>query len=318
MWNKYFLPIVGFVVCSGVFVLKLVKCIKIGKAGYGLVETSKLKKAWWQEVCIVGMRACVLVADEDTFFQGNCRNFLTQHKVRTICLERDGKKVLDAIKNNHPNVVVMNAIMPFFDSASVMHIAKEFNFARPQFIVVSEVDDVELKRENITVGASAFVLKPFDNSLLLSKILYMISYAKSSAQKHLFEIAPIVPKEAARVELPRRECEQLISKALLSFGISPHISGYRYLRDAIMFVWEHFSCKISITKDVYVFVAQAQHSTPSRVERSIRHAISSTWPTISKILENKLMPVGFLMRPTNSQFIFYIVHELQASIQKVG
>ena len=67
--------------------------------------------------------------------------------------------------------------------------------------------------------------------------------------------------------------EQLMNNKLLWMGFRDSIQGTEMLRIAIK-LWEP---GISITKEIYPTVAKACGSTPSRVERCMRHAIESAW-----------------------------------------
>ncbi|GHV28830.1 stage 0 sporulation protein A [Clostridia bacterium] len=257
--------------------------------------------------------ACVLISDEDSFFKNNCKCFFSRNQIRVLCLGNDGRKVLSTIKNDKPDVVVLNAVMPFFDAASVIHIANENRASASQFIVLSDIEDIELKRENIEAGARDYLLKPFDNTLLFSKILHLISCAKSSDRKGV--LAKFCAKDLPKV--PYADLEPLVTNIILNFGIPPSIKGCAYLKEAVLFVFDKFSFNVSVTKDIYPAIAHSHNSTPSCVERAIRHAIATAWPKISRAMANNLIPPSFIMRPTNSQFIYYIVNELSMTDQKI-
>lgn len=108
----------------------------------------------------------------------------------------------------------------------------------------------------------------------------------------------------------------LYSKAtalLYSCGIPAHISGFQFLRDAVMIV-SSISGKYCITKDVYPEIAMRYASTPARIERSIRHAIEIAWSRgCCSNLENLTDSAGTKSegRPTNSEFIT-LIYELAA------
>jgi two-component system response regulator (stage 0 sporulation protein A) len=222
--------------------------------------------------------------------------------------------VMDAIRRDKPDVVVLNAIMPFFDASSVIHIANENRAFAPQFIVLSDIEDVVLKRENIEAGAREYLLKPFDNNLLFAKILHLISCAKSSNKKNI-----LASSYATRYlsHISRANLDLLITDIISGFGISPKVKGCAYLKEAVLFVFDTPSSNVSITKDIYPTIARLHDSTPSCVERAIRHAIAIAWPNISKSMANHLISQSFVARPTNSQFIYHIFNELSVAAQKI-
>ena len=56
-------------------------------------------------------------------------------------------------------------------------------------------------------------------------------------------------------------------------GVPAHIKGYQYLRDAIILSVNDMEMLNSITKILYPTIAKRHQTTPSRVERAIRHAL---------------------------------------------
>lgn len=62
-----------------------------------------------------------------------------------------------------------------------------------------------------------------------------------------------------------------IEDAVLSFGIPPHIKGFKYLCDAIELKINGMD---AIVKGIYTTIAENNEDTVSKVERAIRHAIT--------------------------------------------
>lgn len=60
-------------------------------------------------------------------------------------------------------------------------------------------------------------------------------------------------------------------------GVPAHIKGYQYLRDAISMVVDDMDMLSAVTKELYPAIAKRNKTTPSRVERAIRHAIEVAW-----------------------------------------
>lgn len=91
-----------------------------------------------------------------------------------------------------------------------------------------------------------------------------------------------------------------ISEFLIALGIKPHIKGFQYLE----YIFEHdIDFTKGITKVLYPEVAKAFNSTPSRVERAIRHAIETAIYDY-QICEMYAKLFGnFVDKPTNQQFI---------------
>ena len=103
-----------------------------------------------------------------------------------------------------------------------------------------------------------------------------------------------------------KKLEQVVTKFIRSIGIPLHINGYEYLRTAIMLVMVDYTKFDSVTKILYPEVAKIHHTTPSRVERSIRHAIEVAWSNMTPGTAYELFGDSgqvYSTRPTNSEFI---------------
>ena len=108
--------------------------------------------------------------------------------------------------------------------------------------------------------------------------------------------------------------EDAVSNILHEFGIPAHLKGYHYLRDAIMMVVEEPDMLNSITKILYPTIAKRNHTTPSRVERAIRHAIEVAWSSGNMEIINSLFSYTVSTgkgKPTNSEFIALIADKIR-------
>lgn len=109
-----------------------------------------------------------------------------------------------------------------------------------------------------------------------------------------------------------------ISKLMRTLGIPAHVLGYEYTREAILIALSNKGILRSITKDLYPAVAQAFNTTPSRVERAIRHAVELAWDrgdldTLQKFFG---FTVSFKKgKPTNSEFLSTLVDHLLLELQ---
>lgn len=140
-------------------------------------------------------------------------------------------------------------------------------------------------------GISYSLVKPVEPSVLLNRIINVIIGKKRSYS-----------------------IDERITTILLTCGITPHIRGYRYLRDAIKYVYinsgEH---DLKITKDIYPAVARMNQTEPSRIERGIRHAIDSAWERgklsgVRSVIGLELYDKSY--KPTNYEFIRLISDKL--------
>ena len=129
--------------------------------------------------------------------------------------------------------------------------------------------------------------------------------------------APLSDRAAAYRE---RNLESDVTNIIHEIGVPAHIKGYQYLRDAIMMSVDDSEMLNSITKQLYPSIAKRHKTTPSRVERAIRHAIEVAWgrgklETIDQIF-------GYTVstgkgKPTNSEFIVLIADQILLEYKKI-
>lgn len=93
-----------------------------------------------------------------------------------------------------------------------------------------------------------------------------------------------------------------IADLLLSLGFATHVKGFQYLKTALPMINADRSLLGYITKELYPSVARAHSTTPSRVERGIRHSIEIAWER-----QNDLFVRYFRTRPTNAEFMATVV-----------
>jgi two-component system response regulator (stage 0 sporulation protein A) len=97
-------------------------------------------------------------------------------------------------------------------------------------------------------------------------------------------------------------------------GVPAHIKGYQYLRDAIIMVINEVGLLGAVTKELYPMIARKFETTPSRVERAIRHAIELAWDRGN--VEMMTRYFGYTVnlergKPTNSEFIAMVADKMR-------
>lgn len=108
--------------------------------------------------------------------------------------------------------------------------------------------------------------------------------------------------------------EKDVTDMIHEIGVPAHIKGYQYLREAIMMSVEDIEMLNSITKILYPTIAKKYQTTPSRVERAIRHAIEVAWSRGKMETLDSLF--GYTIntgkgKPTNSEFIALIPDKIR-------
>ena len=108
--------------------------------------------------------------------------------------------------------------------------------------------------------------------------------------------------------------EKDVTDTIHEIGVPAHIKGYQYLREAIMMAVKDIDMLNSITKVLYPTIARKYSTTPSRVERAIRHAIEVAWSRGKMETLDALF--GYTIntgkgKPTNSEFIALIADKIR-------
>jgi len=211
---------------------------------------------------------------------------------------KDGEGLLNAINTKKPDAVITDLFLPKADAISVM---SENFMKRPEFIVLSAPVSDRLIEKIFESGASYYMVKPISGELLCEKVRSCMKREQKRA--------------AAGVKL---DLEALVTKVIHDVGVPAHIKGYRYLRDSIMMTVNNMEVINSITKLLYPTVAKLYSTTPSRVERAIRHAIEVAWDRGDPDTLNRYF--GYTIasgkgKPTNSEFIAMIADNLRIEMK---
>ena len=232
----------------------------------------------------------------------------------------DGQEIYKIIKEKEPDVVLLDIIMPKMDGITVMEKLNEDPSVRkrPAFIIISAVGQERIIEDAFRLGACYYIMKPFDHEMLLNRI-QSLKHAGAKVRSEIrTESRKVVPYENKK-EYVERNLETDVTNMIHEIGVPAHIKGYHYLRDAIMMAVEDMNMLNSITKILYPTIAKNHQTTPSRVERAIRHAIEVAWSrgkmdTIDELF-GYTVSVG-KGKPTNSEFIALIADKIRLDYKK--
>lgn len=223
----------------------------------------------------------------------------------------NGEEICNIIREKEPDVVVLDIIMPKVDGLSVMERFSHDSTVKktPSFIVVSAVGQERITEDAFSLGADYYMLKPFDNQMLLNRIKHI----RRIGEKKMREINRQMPREES-APLTQGNLESDVTNVIHEIGVPAHIKGYQYLRDAIILSVNDMEMLNSITKILYPTIAKKHQTTPSRVERAIRHAIEVAWSRGKMDTIDELF--GYTVstgkgKPTNSEFIALIADKIR-------
>jgi len=223
----------------------------------------------------------------------------------------NGEDAVEMIRSSSPDVVLLDLIMPKMDGLGVLEKLKEDKCLKkmPTVIVISAVGQEDVTEDAFALGANYYLMKPFNNDMLLSRL-------RSIQDKTEKKMSPIQLSNTndRHWTYENRDLETDVTNMIHEIGVPAHIKGYQYLRDAIMMSVEDMEMLNSITKVLYPTIAKNHQTTPSRVERAIRHAIEVAWSRGKMDTIDELF--GYTVsngkgKPTNSEFIALISDKIR-------
>ena len=267
-------------------------------------------------------KVSVLIADDNQEFSHTLSAYINkQEDMEVIAMAKDGNEVLEMLPNMLPDVILLDVIMPHLDGLGVL---ERLNMIRmdkkPICIMLSAVGQDKITQRAISLGAEYYIVKPFDIELLI-KWIREIKFFRPSQGPNNFITKETKPQY---IEIPNNDTkkeenlEALVTNVIHEVGVPAHIKGYQYLREAIMMVVNDIDVINQITKSLYPKIALKFNTTPSRVERAIRHAIEVAWGRGQQEAVENIF--GYTIsaakgKPTNSEFIAMIADKLRLELK---
>jgi two-component system response regulator (stage 0 sporulation protein A) len=257
----------------------------------------------------------VLVADDNREFCSILKDYFTNEpdfEIVDIC--SNGMEVLDVLAKQEVEVLILDLIMPYMDGIGVLEKIDALNLnPRPKIIILTAFGQESITQKAERLGADYYILKPFNLQVLGDRVRQVARDIRPSIEK----------RSSVTVAIPNRIPKNLeveVTRIIHEIGVPAHVKGYQYLRAAIMLVTEEINYLGAVTKELYPTIAKKYDTTPSRVERAIRHAIELAWDRGDMDRINKFFGYtinGEKGKPTNSEFIAIIADKLRLEA-KVG
>lgn len=237
--------------------------------------------------------------------------FRDKEDIDLVFISHDGLKTIECIKTKEPDILILDMIMPHLDGLGVLETINNIELEKyPRTIVMSAVGQEPITKKAISLGAEYYIVKPFNLDVLMKRINQLAGVHDDDNNK--MQYARAILTKNGDEETNKLEIE--ITNIIHEIGVPAHIKGYQYLRDAIIMVVEDIEMLGAVTKELYPAIAKANKTTPSRVERAIRHAIEVAWNRGRMETINNLF--GYTVqcdkgKPTNSEFIAIIADKLR-------
>ena len=257
-------------------------------------------------------RIKILMADDNREFCDAITGFIEkQADMEVVHVSYDGMDAYNKIKALKPDVAIIDGVMPKLDGLGVLEkleLTTAVDYA-PICIILSAITQDRITQKAIELGAEYYIAKPFDLESLVMRIRQLKEQLKNPIQKGT----------GLRNQRGREfSLESKITGILHEIGVPAHIRGYHYMRDAIMMAVEDLDILNYITKELYPTIAKKCNTTPSRVERAIRHAIEVAWSRGKVEVIDSMF--GYTIsnhkgKPTNSEFIALIADRLRLELK---
>lgn len=262
----------------------------------------------------------IIIADDNVKFAELIRQHLDNNPKFTVeYVAENGKEALTYIKASKPNIIITDIVMPASDGLDIIRTVREkMKDYDPLIVVLSAIAGEKYTRMCIELGADYYFTKPIDPKDFAEKLEKLVEYDESVTEPQVFENPVKIsdPFRQAWFDKKRdiKDLHLVVSEVLREIGIPAHIKGHTYCRDAIKMVVDDVSLLGKITKVLYPQIAQKYNTTPSRVERAIRHGIEVAWTRGHMEEINDLF--GYTVdytrgKPTNSEFIAMIADNLR-------
>lgn len=251
----------------------------------------------------------VCVVDDNRELVGLLEEYISaQDDMEVVGTAHNGQECLEMLEGTDPDVLVLDIIMPHLDGLAVLERLREIKKgALPNVIMLTAFGQEDVTKKAVELGASYFILKPFDMENLGNHIRQVSGNNSSITRKQTTTYRP-------QVEQKPKNLDASITSIIHEIGVPAHIKGYLYLREAISMVYNDIELLGSITKVLYPDIAKKYNTTASRVERAIRHAIEVAWSRGN--IESISSLFGYTVsmskaKPTNSEFIAMVADKLR-------
>ena len=246
----------------------------------------------------------VIIADNTEDFCSNLSAALKRaNGFQVLATANDGEQTIRLVNEKKPDVLVLDLMLAKQDGLSVLKAIANME-RKPVTLATSRFVTDYVASAAANLGVRYLMLKPCDMSALVERLEEIRDEGKN------------------RKSTPQRNnptnIESLVTSIIHEIGVPAHIKGYQYLREAIIIAVGDMDVINAITKVLYPQVAKTFQTTPSRVERAIRHAIEVAWDRGD--LDTLQRFFGYTVsntkgKPTNSEFIALIADKLQLQLK---
>lgn len=254
----------------------------------------------------------ILIVDDNEDFSDILFEYLSyQETFEIVGLASNGLEALDFISNEEIDLVLLDIIMPNLDGLGVLEKVNSIELkSKPLFIVMSALGQEKITTQAISLGATFFLIKPFDLATLVDRIIMLVPTSKSANV-----VSPQLQQQPILAHQPTEASIHSKTSSLLNeMGIPSHLKGYQYLLDAICLVTEDFSLINSVVKKLYPAIADKHNTQAANVERAMRNTIETALNRGAATNINAALNYDFIKentKVTNSEFIARVADQIR-------
>ncbi len=247
----------------------------------------------------------IAIADDNERITQTFEEVLSnQNDMKVVGTAFDGLTAVSLVKEKEPDILLLDLVMPKLDGIGVLEELQGQGIGKTKIIILTVSGQDVMIEQCFQLGASYYIRKPMETQLIVKKIR---EYAESRNQKNTSYIQK-------NTKAQEHDLEIIVTNMIHEIGVPAHIKGYQYLRDSITMAVGDMDILNSITKQLYPSIAKLHKTTPSRVERAIRHAIEVAWGRGKMDTIDELF--GYTVnagkgKPTNSEFIALISDKIR-------
>lgn len=247
----------------------------------------------------------VLLVNSSADFSSSLTATLQQsERYVVVGTANDGLRAIELMREVKPELLVVDTMLPKADGIAVLKAANALEKKPLQLVLADFITDF-VTNALIQQGVQYVLLKPCTTRAVLER---------------LDEMRGTLSRKSPYARSRDASIESMVTSMIHEIGVPAHIKGYQYLREAIILAVKDMEVINAITKVLYPQVAKTFATTPSRVERAIRHAIEVAWDRGD--LETLQRFFGYTVsntkgKPTNSEFIALIADKLQLQLKRM-
>ncbi len=250
----------------------------------------------------------LLIVDDNVELRRIIADYFTQREdVRVVGQAGNGVEALELLPKTQPDVLLTDIIMPQMDGYAMLEQLAHMELEhKPEVIVLTALGRDDFIMRAVQLGARYYMIKPFDFSTLYQRVVE-VAHTRPTMQEVL-----LAPPPAPSVNT--KSTDEKIASIFLTVGIPAHIKGYQFLREAVKLVMDEPEMINRITKELYPGIARKFSTSPSKVERAIRHAIEVAWSRGRVEVLNQVFGANVCSpddKPTNGEFIALIADKMR-------